>query len=76
MPAVPPSTPPARAVDGILELLGLLFSIFCRFVIIDGRFGADKKTWFIGIAPKHQKSDDMSNLRGSCRHFGPPKQYL
>ena len=29
-----------------------------------------KKTCFLGIAPKRQKSEDKSNLGGPCRHFG------
>ena len=75
MPAVPPSTPPARPGFGILELLGVLFFALGAprldfFDFLVHREGV-QKWWFFGIAPKRPKSDDKSNLGGSCRQLDP-----
>ena len=75
MPAVPPSTPPARPTLGISELAGVLFfalgsprlDFFDFFVHREGV----QKLWFFGIAPKRQKPDDKSKLGSPCHHFEP-----
>ena len=35
-----------------------------------GHWEGVQKLWFFGIAPKHLKSKDKSNLGAPCRHFG------
>ena len=76
MPAVLPSTPLARPDDRILELPGLLFSTFWSICNYCWSFWGRLKKCFFGIAPKRPKSEDKSNLGGSCRHFGLKRQYL
>ena len=54
MPAVPPPPPGLASFWNLGTPLAALFSFVCRFVAIVGRFGADSKTWFFGIAPNIQ----------------------
>ena len=62
---------PAAQKLGVVEYSMALFRPFGapRLDFLVHREGVQKSSFF-GIAPKHSKSEDKSNLGRPCRHFG------